>query len=149
MPGDGAPPRPPGERRDGADGRIPRALAPEPGEGSGGPPRLRAPRCARRLLVVAFHPVLLVPEALVTRLDPRRQRREMDPHHDVVGWGGGYPSEYATVEKVTCLAAGHGLSRVRIKGASAPTGRNEFVFLKSGTLPATSGAGRTAAEGFR
>jgi len=62
----------------------------------------------------------------------------MDFFIDIVDWVGGYPYEYASVEKVRDWGAKYGLNLMRINRASVPTGCNEFVFLNSNSRIAIS-----------
>ena len=72
----------------------------------------------------------LLAKLLVTRRNPLKKERGMDFLVDIVDWVGGYPYEYATVDKVLDLGTKNGLQMLRVSSASVPTGCNEFVFTK-------------------
>ncbi len=84
----------------------------------------------QRAMTVFFCPVIFVSKALLTLKNPLKLRRGMDFYTDVVDWVGGYPYEYASPAEVTSFVEKNGFRRQRIFPSWAPTGNNEFVFVK-------------------
>jgi 2-polyprenyl-3-methyl-5-hydroxy-6-metoxy-1,4-benzoquinol methylase len=60
------------------------------------------------------------------------RKRGMSRWRDIVDWVGGYPYEYAKVDKVFDFFRQRGFAMVRVACSSGPLGCNEFVFVKSG-----------------
>src|SRR5215471_2809528 len=93
---------------------------------------VHCPSWIQRFIVLALYPVIWVAKLAVTGKNPMAKERGMDFYYDVVDWVGGYPYEYATIGETEALCAQLGLLLVRAIPARAPTGCNEFVFLKQG-----------------
>ena len=81
-------------------------------------------------MIGLFVPVIYLAKFLVTRRNPLEKERGMDFLVDIVDWVGGYPYEYAAIDKVLDLGAKNGLQTLRVIPAGVPTGCNEFVFTK-------------------
>ena len=81
----------------------------------------------QRLLIWAFIPIIFVAKWLVTFKNPFKMKRGMDFMHNVVDWVGGYPYEYASVDKMTAQLKSLGFEVLTVRPASVPTGCNEFV----------------------
>jgi 2-polyprenyl-6-hydroxyphenyl methylase/3-demethylubiquinone-9 3-methyltransferase len=56
------------------------------------------------------------------------QKRGMSRWRDIVDWVGGYPYEYARVDKVFDFYRTRGFAVRRLKCSAGPLGCNEFVF---------------------
>jgi 2-polyprenyl-6-hydroxyphenyl methylase/3-demethylubiquinone-9 3-methyltransferase len=85
------------------------------------------PPIARRLMVWAFVPVILLAKWVVTLNNPLRKGRGMTFMIDVLDWLGGYPYEYASMEEMNRLLSQLGFAVERNFPAEVPTGCNEFV----------------------
>ena len=64
--------------------------------------------------------------------------RGMSRWHDIVDWVGGYPYEYASVDRIFEFYKQRGFTLVKVKSESVGLGCNEFVFVKS-EPPAVAG----------
>ena len=58
-------------------------------------------------------------------------KRGMNRWRDVIDWVGGYPYEYARVDKIFDFYRQRGYATSRLKGSAGPLGCNEFVFEKT------------------
>jgi len=85
----------------------------------------------QRVLTGMLSPVIFIAKWLVTGKDPRHMRRGMDFKHNIIDWVGGYPYEYASVEKIQNMLEGLGFQAIKIKPANVPTGCNEFIAQRS------------------
>lgn len=84
----------------------------------------------QKAMVAAFCPVVITAKGVFTRQNPlKKRRRGMDFYHDLVDWVGGYPYEYASVEKI-CGSLESTFEVVHVNRAEVPTGCNEFVFRR-------------------
>ena len=101
---------------------------------------VRVPSVVRRLFIALLYPVIYLAKFLVTRRDPREQKRGMDFYYDVVDWVGGYPYEYVKAEELVRQVEELGFKNTRMSRATVPTGCNEFVFAR--TRPVSSPDGR-------
>ena len=63
-------------------------------------------------------------------------QRGMSPWHDVVDWVGGLPFEVATPEQVMEFHRSRGFVLTRLRTCGGGLGCNQFVFAKTGSVPA-------------
>jgi len=84
-------------------------------------------RVGQQVLTGLLSPVIFIAKWVVTGKNPRRMRRGMDFKHNVIDWVGGYPYEYASMEKIRDMLEGLGFQIIKIKPANVPTGCNEFI----------------------
>jgi 2-polyprenyl-3-methyl-5-hydroxy-6-metoxy-1,4-benzoquinol methylase len=90
----------------------------------------KSPTWMKRSIIAALYPVIWLAKLLVTRKNPKDKARGMDFYYDVVDWVGGFPYEYASVERVESICHPHGLELLRCRPAEVPTGCNEFIFKR-------------------
>lgn len=88
------------------------------------------PKFVRKIMILIFYPVIWLAKYAVTKDDPKKQARGMDFYYNVIDWVGGYPYEYASLDKIEKMLAGLGFAPVKKIPAQVPTGCNEFVFEK-------------------
>lgn len=88
------------------------------------------PDAGKKIMVYAFYPVIYMAKLLVTGRRPDRSERGMDFYYDVVDWLGGYPYEYAKKEEIYNFVKNAGFVCEKTIAATAPTGCNQFVFVK-------------------
>jgi len=88
------------------------------------------PPLLKTAMIVMFFPVITLAKLMVTRQNPFRQNRGMSFYSDLIDWIGGYPYEYASVNKIIALCERRGFRCIRLIPATVPTGCNQFVFQK-------------------
>ena len=101
---------------------------------------VRVPSVVRRLFIALLYPVIYLAKFLVTRRDPREQKRGMDFYYDVVDWVGGYPYEYVKAEDLARRVEELGFKNTRVIRATVPTGCNEFVFARNRPVSSPDGS---------
>jgi 2-polyprenyl-6-hydroxyphenyl methylase/3-demethylubiquinone-9 3-methyltransferase len=90
----------------------------------------KSPGLVQHAMVYALAPVIWIAKLAVTRRHPAAQQRGMDFHYNVIDWVGGYPYEYASIDKFKALVQPLGFECVRAVPAEVPTGCNEFIFRR-------------------
>lgn len=88
------------------------------------------PAWAQRVLIGVFYPIIYLAKWLITGRNPLKQTRGMNFYYDIIDWVGGYPYEYATIEKVKDFLQSLGFRLERCIPAAVPTGCNQFVFKR-------------------
>lgn len=89
-----------------------------------------SPALVQKLLIRFFYLIIYFAKLIVTGKDPLNEQRGMDFLHNVVDWIGGYPSEYASIDRITKFVNKLGFETLKINPAYVPTGCNEFVFRR-------------------
>jgi 2-polyprenyl-6-hydroxyphenyl methylase/3-demethylubiquinone-9 3-methyltransferase len=93
------------------------------------------PKWIQKPMVWIFYIIIALAKMIVTRKNPfTKKKRGMSFYYDVVDWIGGYPYEYASKEDIIDLMTKKGFAFLKFIKAAVPTGCNEFVFLKGGTV---------------
>jgi len=90
-----------------------------------------SPNVTKKLIVYCMYPIIWIAKLIVTGQSPSRKERGMDFFTDVVDWVGGYPYEYASIERFNRMCHKESLTPVRTIPANVPTGCNEFIFRKT------------------
>ena len=90
-----------------------------------------SPSAVRWLLNYFFGALIYIGVWITTRGNPLHKERGMEFWYDVIDWLGGYPYEYASIERVIRFVQSLGLEMERVVRPRAPTGCNEFVFRRS------------------
>jgi 2-polyprenyl-3-methyl-5-hydroxy-6-metoxy-1,4-benzoquinol methylase len=119
--------------------------------------RIKKTYCALpRLLKIPFAVLVSLPEELkkfaasILSLSPQRyirswtryrNARGMSRWHDIIDWVGGYPYEFATVDKIFDFYTARGFTLTKIKSGGVGLGCNEFVFESA---PASTAHGPVA-----
>lgn len=88
------------------------------------------PRPLRVPINWLFAGVIGVAKWMVTGRNPFKKQRGMDFWYDVIDWLGGYPFEYATADAIKAFVEDLGFTQTKITPPEAPTGCNEFVFVR-------------------
>ncbi|MCE9613653.1 MAG: class I SAM-dependent methyltransferase [Lentisphaerae bacterium] len=108
-----------------------------------------SPRPVRRLFNGVFAIVIGAAKWLVTRRNPFVKQRGMDFWYDVIDWLGGYPYEYASAAAIAAFLQPLGFVQKRCVPPEAPTGCNEFVFVRTGGPSGSSGTSRAGTQAGR
>ena len=79
--------------------------------------------------------VLLKPGRYIDSWTSYRKNRGMTKWRDIVDWVGGYPYEVSTPDEIFDFARARGFLLTKLKCGRVGLGCNEFVFLRSNSLP--------------
>lgn len=103
----------------------------------------QAPAWVQRGMIPPFAALIYIAKLLVTRRNPLEKQRGMDFWYDVIDWVGGYPYEYATADEVAAFVTRLGCRLLRVVPDATPTGINEFVFERGGSVTSISDRSRS------
>jgi 2-polyprenyl-3-methyl-5-hydroxy-6-metoxy-1,4-benzoquinol methylase len=88
------------------------------------------PQFLQKAMVMFFYPIIYLAKLIVSGKDPMKKERGMDFYYDVVDWVCGYPYEYGSVDEIKAILKPLGFELKTVLPPSAPTGCNEFIFIK-------------------
>jgi len=90
-----------------------------------------SPGAVRPLLHCSFATIIYVAVWVATYGNPLQKERGMNFWYDVIDWLGGYPYEYASIDRIAHFVESLGLQMERVLKPRIPTGCNEFVFRRA------------------
>lgn len=75
--------------------------------------------------------IILSPMTYIRSWTNYKNGRGMNRWHDIIDWVGGYPYEYASIDRIFEFYKQRGFTLLKVKSEGVGLGCNEFVFVKS------------------